>query len=96
MGEIPKVNKCDPHLSNDTQLNLHKEAYIHTYVEIKENNKFGSQLECFLCQHKLFILAFKGVSDSSSWVTLTSKRLGIMMNLTVIWDALEKWELDDR
>lgn len=29
MGEIPKVNKCDPHLSNKMKLGLHKEAYIH-------------------------------------------------------------------
>lgn len=29
VGEIPKVNKCDLHLSNDTKLSLHKEAYIH-------------------------------------------------------------------
>lgn len=63
---------------------------IYTYIEITENNKFASQLEHFLCQHKLFILAFKGVNDS--WVTMASKRLDLMMGLTVMWDGLVKWE----
>lgn len=53
-----------------------------------------SLLEHFLCQHKLFILAFKGVSDS--WVTIASKRLDLMMGLPVLWDGLVKWKPPDR